>query len=746
MSPFDASEPPPATSLSALADMPRWVAWQTEGRGQQGKPTKVPYAPDGRKAKADDPRTWGTREAAELQASKLPRPFTVGGVGIELGDCAGLALGGIDLDSCRSVETGALEVWASNVIARFASYAEVSPSGTGVKIFFTFQGSDLPRIRAAMGTEHGKQFKRRTGLDHPPAIELYLGNRYFAVTGQHLESTPLDLMPVATDTLLWLVQAEGPSFAGVGPKASAPRDHERPSERRTSSGDSSRSALAFSIACQVKRDGGSFDDFVAAVSADPRTADWVEEKGRADSGRELTRCWRRAGQSVEDEVLLTEHGVALAFTKEYRGKLLYDHDSGTWYEWTGTHWAADRKHIAFTFARSLVAKANKDAEFKTQAITGKAAFAGGVEKFAQRDPAHAVTTDYWDQDPYLLATPGGVVELRSGELLRAMPDQMMTRITAVAPAEPGTEAPLWRAFLLQTTQNDSPLMGFLQFWAGYCLTGDTKQHELFFGYGPGGNGKGVFINTISRIMGTYAVVAAMDTITAAQSDKHPTDLAMLRGARMVCASETEEGRAWAESRIKQMTGGDPITARFMRQDFFTYQPQFKLTIIGNHKPILRNVDEAARRRFNIVPFLHKPEVKDPDLEAKLRAEWPAILRWMIDGCLAWQDRGLPKPAAILNATADYFEGQDLVGQWIADHCDTDRKSLSETTEALFKAWTAYAIATGEKPGTARWFSQTLQRHGFNSEKNTPKHHGKRGFSGIALKLDDTSGQWQNRSE
>ncbi len=188
-------------------------------------------------------------------------------------------------------------------------------------------------------------------------------------------------------------------------------------------------------------------------------------------------------------------------------------------------------------------------------------------------------------------------------------------------------------------------------------------------FGPGGNGKTVFLNTLTSIMRDYAKVAAMETFTASHSERHPTDLAMLRGARLVTASETEEGRTWAETRIKQMTGGDLISARFMRQDFFTYRPQFKLTIIGNHKPVLRNVDDAARRRFNLAPFVHKPPQPDRDLELKLREEAPAILRWMIEGCLTWQKNGLVRPESVVAATSAYFEAQDLFGQWLEDHCD-----------------------------------------------------------------------------
>ena len=239
----------------------------------------------------------------------------------------------------------------------------------------------------------------------------------------------------------------------------------------------------------------------------------------------------------------------------------------------------------------------------------KAATAAAVERFAQADRAFAVTSAIWDRDPMLLGTPGGVVDLRTGELRPAAQGDFITKLTAVAPAETA-DCPLWLQFLKEATGDDEKLIRFLQQWAGYCLTGDTREHALLFVYGPGGNGKSVWLNTIAGILADYAKNAAMETFTASQNDRHPTDLAMLKGARMVCASETEEGRAWAEVRIKQLTGGDTISARFMRQDFFEFRPQFKLTVIGNHKPLLRNVDDAAKRRFNVVPFTRKPAKPD----------------------------------------------------------------------------------------------------------------------------------------
>ena len=270
--------------------------------------------------------------------------------------------------------------------------------------------------------------------------------------------------------------------------------------------------------------------------------------------------------------------------------------------------------------------------------------------------------------------------------------------------------------------------------AGYALTGDISEHALFFIYGPGGNGKSVFLNTINNILGAYTATAAMDTFVASKGDRHPTDLAMLRGARLVSVSETEEGRAWAESRIKQLTGGDQVTARFMRQDFFTFTPQFKLLIVGNHKPVLKNVDDAARRRFNIIPFVHKPATPDKQLEEKLRAEYPAILRWMIEGCLDWQENGLVRPESVREATASYFDEQDLFGQWIEECCEVGTVHWATTTR-LFDSWKSYAERNGEYAGDVRKFGPMLSKRGFLPERT--KHS--RGFRGIAIKQHE---DWQ----
>jgi putative DNA primase/helicase len=171
----------------------------------------------------------------------------------------------------------------------------------------------------------------------------------------------------------------------------------------------------------------------------------------------------------------------------------------------------------------------------------------------------------------------------------------------------------------------------------------------------------------------------------------------------------------------------------MRGDFFEYIPQFKLTIIGNHKPVLKNVDEATRRRFNMVPFVYKPPIKDMQLESKLREEGPGILRWMIEGCLDWQENGLIRPAVVTEATAEYFSEQDTVQQWI-DECCIEGAYQSDTCASLYKSWSDYAQSCGEKPWTTKRFNQALARLGYEAVKNTPGLHGKRGFKGIAVRL------------
>ena len=266
---------------------------------------------------------------------------------------------------------------------------------------------------------------------------------------------------------------------------------------------------------------------------------------------------------------------------------------------------------------------------------------------------------------------------------------------------------------------------------------------MFFFYGSGGNGKGTYLNTLQHVLGDYATVSGMETFTESHGDRHPTDLAFLRGARLVIAQESEEGRAWAESRIKALTGGDPITARYMRQDFFTFEPKFKLLIAGNHKPRLRNVDEAMRRRLHLLPFTvaFKGDDRDPDMKEKLLAEAGGILQWIIDGAIAYQRDGLDPPAVVTASTAQYFASEDLFEQWLEECVDLNLNAW-ESPGRLFASWKRYTEQANERPGSQKALGERLANAGFKDGNSRSK--GGRFWDGLKLKEGaiDVSDYWQ----
>lgn len=409
---------------------------------------------------------------------------------------------------------------------------------------------------------------------------------------------------------------------------------------------------------------------------------------------------------------LTEVGLADALVSAFGARLRHDHTAGRWLFWDGSRWKRDDTGGVFEILKRVLRAASEKASPGERRTMRRSAFIAGAERLARSDKRVAVTADMLDADPMILACRDVYVDLATGRLGAPDPTKLVTKLAGTAPEE--GPMPLWTGFLDDATGADEDVIRFLQVLFGYVLTGRTTEHVLAFLFGPGGNGKSVFVNMLTRILGEYATTAPMDVFTAARGERHPTELAMLAGARLVTASETQEGRAWDEPRIKSLTGGDPITARFMRQDNFTFRPQFKLLISGNHQPILRNVDPAIRRRFLIVPFTRTPARVDPELESKLWTEAPQILAWAVRGCLEWQGEGLPRPGAISSATEGYFRDQDLFGEWVAGQCEVGGTGHTEAAGDLFAAWKAFAEAAGERAGTAKALGARLRRMGLDN--------------------------------
>ncbi len=446
------------------------------------------------------------------------------------------------------------------------------------------------------------------------------------------------------------------------------------------------------------------------------------------SGERLPMGQRLEREVSDVSVAGSEDALALTFTRRYSEDWRYVAQWGKWLVWTGQRWQAEHTLCALHLMRRVCREASLKSADKSAAKLASSGTVAGVERLARTDRRHAAIADEWDADPWLLNTPGGVIDLKTG---RMRPHARGDRMTKITTATPKGDCPTWRKFIIDVTGGDAELQSYLARVAGYALTGVTSEHALFFLYGTGANGKSVFVNTLATILGDYATNAPMDTFMETRADRHPTDMAGLRGARFVSSIETEQGRRWAESKVKALTGGDKISARFMRQDFFEFMPQFKLIVAGNHKPAIRNIDEAMKRRLHLIPFTVTipPEQRDKNLQQKLLAERDGILAWALAGCREWQRLGnlrVPKP--VLDATDEYFEGEDALGQWMEERCALSKAARTLTSD-LFADWKEWAEKAGEFVGSVKRFSEQLVSRRFGRWRNGK---GAMGFEGIGL--------------
>jgi putative DNA primase/helicase len=432
---------------------------------------------------------------------------------------------------------------------------------------------------------------------------------------------------------------------------------------------------------------------------------------------------------------LSDEGLALRFAALHGQEARWVGTWNAWMVWDGRRWRQDEVQWVPRAIRDMIRAALGEAANTTQAKQiASARVASAVEHLARAGIEHVGTSDMWDQDPWLLNTPGGMVDLRDGRLRPHDPGDFLTRMTRVSPR---MGCPGWMKFLDRVTGGDRELQAYLARCAGYSLTGFSNARALLLLWGPGGNGKGTFVEVMQEVMGDYAAVMAVETLMADRSNQHPTDLAKLAGARMVVAEEGQEGQRLNEALVKRITGNDTITARKMRQDFFDFRPQFTPWLVTNHKPQIQNVDQALRDRMHLIPFTVRipEEEQDKDFRTKLiAAEAPGILYWAISGCLAWQEHGLVRPTIVRAATNEYLAGEDKVGQWLEDCCELHPTYESPST-FLFESWCAWCARGNERPGTQKRFSQRLLSHSSPSFSPGRNSAGKV-FRGLRRTQDD----------
>jgi putative DNA primase/helicase len=490
-------------------------------------------------------------------------------------------------------------------------------------------------------------------------------------------------------------------------------------------------------------------------------SDWCEQRAKELFGEEA-EFWRSNAEKcaiIRDELLekavdwkpTTEPTNSYEFVPDYAEDMLaqevvqlhgeffrYVEAWDKWFVWDGVCWREDDtgrvidqyiRGVCYEKADRIGRQNTKNAERLSAKLLSSATI-HSVRKLTQSIPPVAATVAQWDSDPWLLNTPAGVVDLRTGKMREHRHDDYMTKSTTVAP-DWNCPTPLFDKFLDRVMKGDQEFIAYAMRVFGYSLTGLVNEHVICFGYGEGRNGKGVLLNTVGGLMGDYSVVAPITTFIVSKHEQHPTDLASLRGARFVRCSEVEKGHQWAEAKIKLLSGGDPIKARFMRQDFFEYMPQFKLFIIGNHKPSLRTVDEAIKARMQMWPFdvVIPPAERDKMLEEKLKAERPGILAKIIDGCMEWQRIGLKPPQCVIEKTAEYMQDQDSVAEWFNDCIELDAKGF-EPLQGLFDSWTRWATQAGEWVGKRKEFKAWFEKRGYHEDRRNTGV----GFAGLKLKL------------
>ncbi len=443
----------------------------------------------------------------------------------------------------------------------------------------------------------------------------------------------------------------------------------------------------------------------------------------------------RAALDRDEVVGLSEDDLALRFTERHGHELRYVAVWDRWLIWDGMRWAHDERKRVFDLARALCRDvlaehledlSHTEAQRKSlRQRLGSASTIWAVVKLAGSDQRQAVTANQLDADPWALNTPGGTLDLRTGKMRPHDPNDLNTKVTAATPAG---ECPLFMS-ILERVQPEPAAREYLKRLAGYAMTGSSREHVLPFFFGAGRNGKGTVTHALRQALGDYGLEVAPELLMETHNERHPTELTGLRGARFVVGSEVDAGKRWNESRLKRLTGGDPISARYIGKDFFEFDPTHTFVVIGNTKPGLRSVDEAIRARVHLVEFgVTIPEQeRDPTLADRLQAEYGGILNWALTGCLEWQTQGLAPPESIRAATTQYLDGEDMITAWVTECCDPYGQVKLSEAHRSYRKWceSSGAVVLGRNS-----FGDQLEARGF--KRDDARNHIT--FSGLSLQI------------
>lgn len=461
------------------------------------------------------------------------------------------------------------------------------------------------------------------------------------------------------------------------------------------------------------------------------------------------------GGDTHDEMIdpndypLTDRGNAQLFAARCADELRYDHRRGIWLRWGGHWWRTDDNgHATRAAGRvsewrlaaldTIEDERDRKAALRWAMTSQSRAKIDAILHLAQKVEPLAVAGNGWDTDLYQLGVANGVIDLRTGQLSTGDPADTVTLHSPIT-YDPDARAPRWLRFLEEVFLGESDLITFAQRFAGYSLTGDTREEKLLICYGEGANGKSTLLSALAHATGDYGYAMPFSTVEAQRNAGGPTnDLAALAGRRLIISSEVNESQPLNEARIKALTGGDPLTARFLNKEFFTFQPAAKFWLGVNHKPRVRDESKGFWRRIALLPFRASFEGKNDDktLKATLRAEAAGILAWMVEGCLAWQREGLGLPEAVTGATEEYARESDPLGDFLADVCMVGAHHVARGSH-LYTAYIKWANSQGIK-----------DRHQMDNKRFGQLLSGRfervRGGQGVTYKGVGVTLEWQEK--
>lgn len=478
-----------------------------------------------------------------------------------------------------------------------------------------------------------------------------------------------------------------------------------------------------------------------------------EDPGEAEPGEDVAPEVKEATDGEDWADLVGEHLTDLGNAKRLVrlfGANLHHCPSipGGWLVWNGTCWTPDESGKVARYAKCLSSILDQEADEIEHREGGteeeKAKIADAVRKWARktesanaiRNALELVRSEHGvhvakaklDADPWLLGYPNGTADLRTGALRPHRRCDLLTRSISVN-YDPDASCPTWDRFLDEVMLGDVELVRYLQRCVGYSLCGTIQEQIFIVLHGTGQNGKSTFVGTLRALLGSYGSTLNAKAFLSADSTGVPNDIAALDGARFVIASEAREGAPLDEALVKAVTGGEPISARFMRQEWFEFTPAFQVWYSSNHRPIIRGTDHGIWRRMRLIPWNYTvpPDRDDKFLGAKLLDEGPGILAWAVRGALAWQADGLGTPEAVLQATKEYRSEMDLLADFLADCCNVGPLASGVENTDLFRAFVKWSQDNGERERSHKWLSRQLRDRGFQQKRASG-----RTWDGIAL--------------